>query len=67
MRPKSNTSLYKLSRPLLRVPTHLEPLDGVSLGDLVLVTNLGGLRFALCHAVSGAVEDDVKVHSVDTF
>lgn len=47
--------------------THLEPLDGVRLGDLVLVANLRALRLTLRHAVSRAVEYDVKVHPVDTW
>lgn len=51
---------------IFSVANHLEPLDGVRLGDLVLVTNLGTLRLALRHAVSRPVEHDVKVHSVDT-
>lgn len=46
---------------------YLEPLDGISLGDLVLVTDLAALRLPLRHAVSGAVEHYIKVHSVDTY
>ena len=62
---------HKITRLLLNVSllkyTHLKPLDGVSFGDLVLVTDLGTLRLALRHAVSWAVKYDVKVHSVDAW
>lgn len=64
---QNNASTIRAACYCSMMYTHLEPLDGVSLGDLVLVTDLGALRLALRHAVSWAVKYDVKVHSVDTW
>merc|ERR1719456_873649 len=44
----------------------LEPLLGVVLLDLVVESNAGLGSSALGDALSGAVEDDVEVHTVDT-
>lgn len=54
LRPKNNS-------------THLEPLDGVRLGNLVLVADLGAFRLPLRNAVSRPVEYDVEVHSVNAW
>lgn len=47
--------------------THLEPLDGISLGDLMRETDLGHFLLALRHSVTRTVEHNVKVHAVDAY
>lgn len=44
----------------------LEPLLGISLLDLVVKSDAGLGSSALGDALSGAVEDNVEVHTVDT-
>lgn len=47
--------------------THLEPLDRISLRNLVRETDLGHLLLALRHSVTRAVEHNVEVHAVDAY
>lgn len=47
--------------------TYLEPLNGVHLGNLVLVSDLRTLRLPLRYAVSWAIKHHKKVHPVDTY
>lgn len=44
----------------------LEPLHGIRLGQLVVLTNLRLLLSAARDAVARAFEDDVEVHTVNT-
>ena len=44
----------------------LEPLHGVSLGELVLLTNLLLLLAATGNTVTRTLQHDVEIHTVDT-